>query len=295
MHVVADDQQTVLRADRIGRRRFINRLMTGLIGLGTLIALVPLFAVGGWVIQQGWPALIGHWPSVMTATSPAGGQLLEGLEGTLILIALACAVGLPIGILSGIYLAEYGHNWFGDLVRFTTDVISGLPSIVAGIVAYSLLVLTTKHFNAFAGGLALGLLMFPTVTRSTEGVVRLVPDALREGSLALGVSRWRTIVSVVMPAALSGILTGVILGIARVSGETAPLIFTVLGNSQGFVGWMQPLPALPLQIFVAVASPVDPSQDYPIAFAGVMLLFLLVLILNLFARWLAARSTVTRG
>jgi len=272
-----------LGRDTFSRRRAINAIMTG------ILALVPLFAVAGYVIQQGWSTLIGRFPSIMTAQAPAGGQLIEGLKGTIVLIALACAVGLPIGVLSGVYLAEYGRNRFGDVVRFVADVLAGLPSIVAGIVAYSLLVLTTKQFTAFAGGVALGLLMFPTVTRTTEGAVRLVPADLREAGFALGVRRWRTIVSVVAPTALNGILTGIILGIARVSGETAPLIFTAFGNNNGFLGLTQPTPALPLQIFVSIASPVDPSQDYPLAYAAVLLLFLLVLVLNLGARAVAAR------
>jgi phosphate transport system permease protein len=273
----------------------MDRIMSGAMILSAIIVLIPLFAVGAFVVQQGWPALIGHFPSILTEQSPAGGQLIEGLKGTMVLIGLACVVGLPIGVMSGLYLAEYGRNRFGDMVRFTADVMAGLPSIVAGIVAYSILVLTTKHFSAYAGGLALGLLMFPTVTRSTEAVVRLVPDALREGGLALGISRWRTVVSIVMPAALSGIITGIILGIARVAGETAPLIFTVLGNNNGFIGLTQPVPALSLQVFQAVASPVDPAQDYPVAYAGVMLLFLLVVALNLLARLVAARRAVARG
>ncbi len=276
-------------SDNYGRRKLVNRIMYGVMCLCALIVLVPLFAVGGYVVQQGWPTLIGKFPGILTAQSPEGGELLYGLEGTALLIALASLIGLPIGILSGIYLAEFGRNRFGDAVRFVADVLAGLPSIVAGIVAYSVLVLTTKTYSPFAGGLALGLLMFPTVTRTTEGVVRLVPDALREGGLALGVTRWRTIVSVIVPSALSGIITGIILGIARVAGETAPLIFTVLGNSNGFVGWDQPLPALPLQIFQDFIQPQDTSQDYPVGYAGVLLLFLFVVVLNLGARALAAR------
>jgi phosphate transport system permease protein len=278
--------------DNYGRRRVINNVMTVVLILCTVITLIPLFAVGAYVVQQGWPALIGHFPSILTQESPEGGQLIEGLKGTIVLIALACAVGLPIGILSGIYLAEFGRGRFGDAVRFIADVLAGLPSIVAGIVAYSLVVLTTHHYSPFAGGLALGLLMFPTVTRTTEGVVRLVPDNLREGGLALGMSQWRVIVSIVVPSAVSGIITGIILGIARVAGETAPLIFTVLGNINGFVGWDQPSPALPLQIFQNFINPQDPSQDYPVAYAGVMLLFLFVVVLNLGARAIAARRAI---
>ena len=289
MAVPADTPRSSMLSDNYGRRKLVNRIMYGVLCLCTLIVLVPLFAVGGYVIQQGWPTLIGKFPGILTAQSPEGGELLYGLEGTALLIALASLIGLPIGILSGIYLAEFGRNRFGDAVRFVADVLAGLPSIVAGIVAYSVLVLTTHHYSPIAGGLALGLLMFPTVTRTTEGVVRLVPDALREGGLALGVTRWRTIVSVIVPSALGGIITGVILGIARVAGETAPLIFTVLGNSNGFVGWDQPLPALPLQIFQDFIQPQDPSQDFPVGYAGVLLLFLFVVVLNLGARALAAR------
>lgn len=289
MAAQAPAQARSIMRDNYRRRKAVNRLMQGLLVLSAVIALVPLFAVGGYVLQQGWPALVGQFPGILTAPSPEGGELLYGLEGTALLIVIACAIGLPIGILSGIYLAEFGRNRFGELVRFVSDVLAGLPSIVAGIVAYSLIVLTIRHYTPFAGGLALGLLMFPTVTRATEGVVRLVPDTLREGGLALGVSRWRTIVSVIVPASLSGIITGVVLGIARVAGETAPLIFTVLGNLNGFSGWDQPLPALPLQIYQDFINPQDPSQDYPVGYAGVLLLFLFVVVLNLGARAVAAR------
>jgi phosphate transport system permease protein len=271
------------------RRIATNALMTGALILCAVIALVPLFCVGGYVLMKGWPALVGQFPSILTVQSPEGGELIQAAEGTAILILLACCVGLPIGILTGIYLAEFGRNRFGDIVRFVADVLSGLPSIVAGIVAYSLIVLSLHHYTAFAGGFALGLLMFPTVARSTEAVVRLVPDTLREAGLALGVTRWRTIVSVIIPAATSGIITGVILGIARVAGETAPLIFTIFGNSNGFVGWDQAMPALSLQVFQNFLTPQDPTIDYPIGYAGVLLLFALVIILNLSARVLAAR------
>lgn len=282
-----------LMRDRYGRRRLVNRAMHGLLYLCALVALVPLFAVGAYVLQQGWPALVGQFPSILTAPSPEGGELLYGLEGTALLIGISCLIGLPIGILSGLYLAEFGRNRFGDLVRFISDVLAGLPSIVAGIVAYSLLVLTTHHYSPLAGGVALGLLMFPTVTRATEGVVRLVPDSLREGGMALGVSRWRVIVGVIIPASLGGIITGMVLGIARVAGETAPLIFTVLGNFNGFSGWDQPLAALPLQIYQDFINPQDPNQDYPVGYAGVVLLFLFVVALNLGARTLAARRMST--
>lgn len=274
-----------------GRRLVVNHIASGLMILCALAALVPLFAVGVYVIQQGWSALFTNFPAIFTAQSSQG-QLLDGLKGTALLIACASVIGLPIGILSGIYLAEYGHGRFADAVRFVTDVMAGLPSIVAGIVAYTLIVATIGHYTVFAGALALGLLMFPTVTRTTEGAIHLVPDSLREGGLALGVTRARTIISVIIPTALSGIITGIILGIARVSGETAPLIFTVLGNQYGFTGWTQPMAALPLQIFQNFIQPADPTTDYPVGFVGVALLLFFVVALNMAARYLAARRSV---
>ena len=281
-------------SDNFRRRVAVNAIATGLMVLCALIVLVPLFIVAGYVLQQGWSSLIGHFPGVFT-TDSGQNQLLDGLKGTALLVAFASAIGLPIGILSGIYLAEFGRNRFGDIVRFVTDVIAGLPSIVAGIVANTVLVATTHTYSVFAGALALGLLMFPTVTRTTEGVIRLVPDNLREGGLALGVTRWRTIVSIIVPSALGGIITGVILGIARVAGETAPLIFTVFGNTYGYQGLNQPLAALPLQIYTFIFSPPDdPATDYQYAFAGVMLLFLFVVTLNLLARFFAARQSIGR-
>jgi len=283
-------RSSVLRRN-YGRRIFFNRMATVLLVLCAVIALVPLFWVGIYVLQQGWPALVGHFPDVFSQQSTAQGTLADGFKGTVILVALSCCVGLPIGILTGIYLAEYGRNQFGNLVRFVADVLAGLPSIVAGIVAYSVIVLAVGHFTAFAGGFALGLLMFPTVARSTEAVILLVPDTLREAGLALGISRWRTIVAVIVPSALSGIITGVILGIARVAGETAPLLFTAYGNQNGFIAWDQPSPALPLQIYQNFINSQDPSTDYPLAYAGVLMLFFFVVALNLGARALAARRT----
>jgi phosphate transport system permease protein len=278
------------------RRVLVNRVATVCLILCAAIALVPLFWVGIYVLQQGWPALFGHFPSVFTEQSTAQGTLLDGFIGTVILIVLSCLVGLPLGLMTGIYLAEYGRNRFGDLVRFVADVLAGLPSIVAGIVAYSVIVLSLGHFTALAGGFALGLLMFPTVARSTEAVVRLVPDTYREAGLALGVARWRTVLSVVVPMAMSGIITGIILGVARVAGETAPLLFTAYGNQNGFVGWNQPSPALPLQIYQDFINTQDPSTDYPLAYAGVLMLFFFVVALNLGARGIAARRALrSRG
>jgi phosphate transport system permease protein len=286
---------------RYRRRKIVNGIATGVMFLCALAALIPLFIITYFVIQQGGSALVEHLSTVFTEHVVQGqdtGQnlLIDGIKGTALLIVVSSAIGIPIGLLSGIYLAEYGRNRFGDIVRFVTDIMAGVPSIVAGLVAYQLLVVTTGHYSVFAGGMALGLLMFPTVTRATESVILLVPASLREGGLALGMRNYRVIISVVVPAAIGGIMTGIILGIARVSGETAPLIFTIFGNTYGWQGWTQPLSALPLQIYTFLFSPPDdPAADQQYAFAAVMVLFTLVLVLNLLARYLAARQSVTRS
>src|ERR671939_296958 len=248
------------------------------------LGLIPLFVVLAYVVAQGASHLsLG----LVTTTANGGGGLLNALSGTLLLIVLACGVGLPIGLLGGLYLAEFGRGRLATAVRFTSDVMAGLPSIVAGLVAYGLIVTLTRGFSALSGGVALGLLMFPTVLRTTEGVLRLVPDALREGGLALGLPRWRVIVRVVLPTAAGGIATAIILGIARVAGETAPLLFTAFGSGDVPTGLMQPVDALPLSIWNDSQAP-DP-QSHAIAWAGALLLVALVLFLNCRARLMARR------
>ena len=272
------------RERRPGRRRLANALMLGLCACCAVLALIPLFVVLAYVVAQGASHLS---LSLVTTTANGGGGLLNALSGTLLLIVLACGVGLPIGLLGGLYLAEFGRGRLATAVRFTSDVMAGLPSIVAGLVAYGLIVTLTHGFSALSGGVALGLLMFPTVLRATEGVLRLVPDALREGGLALGLPRWRVIVRVVLPTAAGGIATAIILGIARVAGETAPLLFTAFGSGDVPSGLMQPVDALPLSIWNDSQAP-DP-QSHAIAWAGALLLVALVLLLNGLARLMARR------
>ncbi len=273
---------------RSGRRSAVNRVMLALCGLCAVLVLVPLAVVLAYVVQQGFshlsPALLTTLPD---PTSPSGGGLLNAITGTLLLIALACAVGLPIGLLSGIYLAEFGRGRLARAVRFLTDVLAGLPSIVAGLVAYSLIVVATGGFSALSGGVALGLLMFPTVTRATEAVLRLVPRSLREGGLALGLPYWRVLLRIALPVAASGIATAIILGIARVTGETAPLLFTAFGSNDVPHSIMGPVSALPLSIFVDSQNP-DP-QSRARAWAAALVLVALVLLLNMLARLLARR------
>jgi len=279
-----------LRAERGGRRRATNRVMLALCALCGIIVLIPLFVVLVYVATQGFSALS---PSLFTTTHNNGGGLLDAITGTLFLILIACAVGLPIGLLAGVYLAEFGRGRFATAVRFLSDVMAGLPSIVAGLVAYGLIVALTHGFSALSGGVALGLLMFPTVLRTTEGVLRLVPNALREGGLALGVPRWRVIVSIVVPTAAGGIVTAIILGIARVAGETAPLLFTAFGSGDLPKGLLQPSNALSLAIWNNSQAP-DP-QSHAQAWAGALILVALVLLLNGLARLVARRyGGVTR-
>jgi phosphate transport system permease protein len=275
-------------ATRSWRRKVTNTTMLALCVLCSIVVLVPLFVVLAYVVAQGFsyltPDLITKLPD---PTAPHGGGLLNAITGTLLLIAIACAVGLPIGLLSGIYLAEFGRGSIATAVRFVTDVLAGLPSIVAGLVAYGLIVVVTGGFSALSGGVALGLLMFPTVTRATEAVLRLVPETLHEAGLALGLPRWRVIVRVAVPTAAGGIATAIILGIARVTGETAPLLFTAFGSNEVPHGLMQPVSALPLAIFVDSQNP--DTQSHALAWAAALVLVAVVLALNGLARLLARR------
>jgi phosphate transport system permease protein len=211
--------------------------------------------------------------------------------GTLVLVALASAIALPVGILTGIYLSEFGQNAFADTLRFLTDVLTGVPSIVIGIVAYTLVVIPMQSFSALAGGVALAIIMVPTVTRTTEEALKRVPPTIREAALALGLHHWKTILLVVVPAGLGGIVTGVMLGIARIAGETAPLLFTAFGSRFWPTGLTGPIAAVPLQIFQYAIAP---YQDWHRqAWAAALLLMLLVLGLNLVVR-LATRTGFQR-
>ncbi len=258
--------------------------MLVLCGLCTLIVLVPLLAVLVYVVQNGAGALS---PTQLATTHNNGGGILDAIAGTLVLVALSCLVGLPIGLLGGIYLAEYGRGRYVVVVRFVTDVLAGLPSIVAGLVAYGLIVTLTGGFSALSGGVALGLLMFPTVLRTAEGALRLVPASLREGGLALGVPRWRVILRVVVPMAAPGIVTAVILGIARVSGETAPLLFTAFGSGDLPAGVLRPVNALSLTIWNDSQAP--DAASHAQAWMAALVLIALVLLLNGLARLIGRR------
>ena len=269
--------------DRGRRRTAIDRLARGACIAATVVAVVPLVAVLVWVAAKGVGSL--SWSFFTADPLPVGelgGGMRNALTGTLVLVGLAGAIGIPAGILAGVYLAEFGDNRFGRVVRFSADVLSGVPSITVGIFVYSLVVLGQRHFSALAGALALAILMLPTVMRTTEELVRLVPDSLHEAGLALGVPKWRVVLRVVLPAAAPGIATGIMLAVARVAGETAPLLFTAFNNRFWSAALDRPIASLPVQIYTYAVSPYDDWHRQ--AWAAALVLVGVVLVLNIAAR-----------
>ena len=251
----------------------------------TVLALAPLFLILGYLLIKGATAVdVAFFTQLPKPVGEPGGGMANAIVGTLILIGLACIIGLPTGILAGVYLAEFGNNKLGWTVRFAADVLNGVPSIVIGIFAYTLIVLPMKSFSAYAGGMALGVMMIPVVTRTTEEIVRLVPHSLREASLALGVPVWRTTLKVVMRTARAGIVTGALLAIARIAGETAPLLFTAFGNRFWHQSLGQPIASLTVQIYTYAISPFDDWHRQ--AWAGAVVLLGLVLFSSVAVRLL---------
>ncbi|MGC2368019.1 MAG: phosphate ABC transporter permease PstA [Candidatus Sulfotelmatobacter sp.] len=271
------------------RRRFTDHAMTGVAVLTVVLVMVPLFAIFTYLVYRGVGSI--NWAFLTQTPKPvgeAGGGMANAIVGSIFILALASVIGVPIGVGAGIYLAEYGRNRFGDSIRFTADVLNGVPSIVVGIVAYSIVVLYQKHFSALAGGVALAIMMIPTITRTTEEMLLLVPRALREAAYGLGIPRWRTTLSITLRTATSGVITGIMLAFARVAGETAPLLFTAFGNQFWNLRANQPTAALPLQIFNYAISPYD--EWHRQAWAGALVL--IVLIVSAVA---AVRFAVRRG
>jgi phosphate transport system permease protein len=256
-------------------RRSMNGFVTFAAGAAVVLVLVPLGAIFGYLIYKGLGSL--NWAFLTQTPKPvgeAGGGMANAIAGSAYILGIASLMGVPIGIGAGIYLAEYGRNRFGDLIRFTADVLNGVPSIVVGIVAYGIVVLGQGHFSALAGGVALAIMMIPTITRTTEEMLLLVPNAVREAAYGLGVSRWRTTLSITLRTATSGVITGVMLAFARVAGETAPLLFTAFGNQ--YWNWKanQPTAALSLQVFTYAISPFD--EWHRQAWAGALILIVLI-------------------
>ncbi|MFY9550665.1 MAG: phosphate ABC transporter permease PstA [Thermoanaerobaculia bacterium] len=270
------------------RRKALSGLVVVLCGAAVALALVPLAFVFFYVIQQGFSSL--NWDFFTKMPKPVGepgGGMANAIVGTLILIGIAGAIAIPVGIIAGVYLSEYGKRPFASLVRFTADILNGVPSIVIGIFAYGLAVLPVKHFSALAGGLALSFMMVPIITRTTEELLNLVPATLREGSLALGATRARTAFAVMVPAALPGIMTGILVALARIAGETAPLLFTAFNNRFFSTALNQPISSLPVQVYTYAISPYDDWHRQ--AWAGALVLVSVVFLFSVLARVVTRR------
>ena len=270
-------------------RRLQDRLATMAAAAAAVIVLTPLLAIFGYLVVKGvgslsWSFLI-HPPAPVGET---GGGVGNGIVGSGIILGIACLIGIPLGVGAGIFLAEYGRNRLGYFIRFTADVLNGVPSIVIGIAVYGVVVMRQKHFSAFAGGVALGIMMIPTVTRATEEMLLMVPQSIREAALALGIPQWRSTLSVTLRVATSGVITGVMLAFARVAGETAPLLFTAFGNQFWNTKPNQPMAALPLQIYTYAISPFD--EWHRQAWAASLVLIAFIVGTVAMVRWIAGRG-----
>ncbi len=264
-------------------------MLTGIFISTAFLVLIPLFSILVKLISEGSSSVnMDFFTHLPKPVGEVGGGMANAIGGTLILIGIACLIGLPIGIGTGICLSEYSNKQFASFIRFLTDVMSGIPSIVYGIFVYILIVKQMKSFSALAGGIALGIMMIPIITRTTEEVLKLVPNTLREAALALGIPKWRTTLSIVLKTASSGVLTGVMVSLARVAGETAPLLFTALGNHFWNHGLLEPIAALPLQIFTYAIAPYDDWHRQ--AWAGALVLIAMVLFTNVIARFVITRQ-----
>lgn len=269
---------------RFLRRKVRSSVMLSACFASALVALVPLILIFVYTISKGAGHLnLDFFVEMPKPVGESGGGMANAIVGTLVLVSLGSAIGLPTGIITGIYLAEFGNNRFGFLVRFMTDVLSGVPSIVAGVVAYTLVVIPMKHFSAFAGGVAMAILMIPTVTRTTEEMIRLVPDSYREAGLALGIPRWKTTLQIILRTAFRGIVTGVLLAIARVAGETAPLLFTALGNRFWSTAIDQPIASLTVFIYDYAKAPFEDWNNQ--AWAAALVLIVMISALSFAVRF----------
>lgn len=284
-----------VRAARTVRRRsIVSGVMIGLTYLAAFLAMVPLVLILGYLLVKGAGAIsLDFFTELPRPVGEAGGGMSNAIVGTLILVGIASAIGLPVGIGAGLYLAEYRATKLATLVRFLADVLNGLPSIVMGIFAWQILVRPFGQFSAIAGGVALGAMMIPFVTRTTEEMVRTVPSSLREAALALGYPRWRVSLTIVLRTALAGIVTGALVAVARIAGETAPLLFTALGNSFWSTDLREPIAALPLQIFTYANTPYDEWRA--LAFAGALVLISIILVISIVARLVTGKRHVGGG
>ena len=271
------------------KRKIINAVMLSLTGVCTVLTVGILFFILGYLFWHGGRSL--NWAFLTELPKPVGepgGGMANAIVGSLKILALATVVGFPIGFLAGVYLSEYGRGPLPAFVRYVTDLLNGVPSIVMGVFAYTLIVLPMRHFSTFAGGMALAVMMIPIAVRSTEEFLRGVPNELREGAMALGAPKWRAITSVVIPAAAHGILTAIMLDLARVAGETAPLLFTSFNNRYWSHGWNDSTSSLPVMIFTYAVSPYEDWHRQ--AWAAGFLLLSSIFIINIFARFVVSRG-----
>jgi phosphate transport system permease protein len=275
---------------RSALRTLSDHVATGLAILATVLVVTPLIAIFGYLIYKGASSLdLAFFTQVPKPEGEVGGGMANAIVGSGVLLAVASLLGVPIGIGGGIYLAEFGRGTrLANAIRFTADVLNGVPSIVMGIAAYSLVVVPMHHYSAFAGGVALGIMMIPTVTRTTEEMLLMVPNAIREAALGLGVPNWRSVLSITLKTASPGVITGCMLAFARVAGETAPLIFTALGNQFWSVSLNREISALPLQIYIYAISPYD--DQHRLAWAGALVLIALIVVSVSLVRYVASRG-----
>jgi phosphate transport system permease protein len=280
--------------NRDARRKLLSTLFLAACGLAVLLALVPLAFILFFVVSQGIQSLtVDFFTRMPVPVGETGGGMANAIVGTLILTGLAALMAVPIGVISGIYMSEYPGTRLSSLVRFAADTLNGVPSIVVGVFAYGIAVLPFRQFSALAGGLALGIMMIPIVARTTEELLLLVPGALREGALALGATRARAVFTVIVPAALPGVITGIVLALARIAGETAPLLFTSFNNRFFSTDLRQPISSITVQVFTYAISPYEDWHRQ--AWAGALVLVTFVLVCSLLARYATARVTRVRG
>lgn len=273
------------------RRRLSNWTALGLITLAALIVTVPLFLILGTVVVRGLGAL--NWAFLTQIPKPIGeegGGMGNAIVGSLLLLGFASLIGVPLGIGAGVFLAEYGRNKFGNVVRFTADALNGVPSVVIGMTAWALVVVSQKHFSLLAGSVALGIMMIPVISRTTEEVLLLVPQSIREAALGLGIPKWRTILSVVLRTASAGIVTSVMLAFARIAGESAPLMFTAFGNEFWNMNPDQPVASLPLQIYKYAIQPYE--QAHAQAWTAALVLISMIVFTVILVRFVVGRGAI---
>ena len=272
------------------KRKFIDKTVVYGLSLCALLVLLPLYSILFQIISQGVNSInIDFLTKLPKPVGESGGGMANALVGTLTLLGIALLVGVPVGLGAGLYLSEYSGRRFANAIRFVTDVMNGIPSIVYGIFAYTIFVLPLRSFSALSGGVALGIMMIPTVTRTTEQFARMVPAAIREAGLAVGAPKWRVTLDIVLEMSLGGIVTGIMIALARVAGETAPLLFTAFGNRFWSQTLMQPIAALPLQVFAYAISPYEDWHRQ--AWAGAFILILIVFLVNLTATYFIKRQS----